>query len=177
MSRGLRLGLVALVVGLGLVGCASDGQKSSSASKKGGGYASAETQGMGSGSSFAEQDQWGNSQSQADLMAKRTFHFGYDRYDVDNAEYAAIEAHADYLASHPNKTVRIEGHTDERGSREYNVALGERRAKSVTDVMMSRGVEPRQIKVVSYGEEKPAARGSNESAYQENRRAVIVYEE
>ena len=86
-----------------------------------------------------------------------------------------IEAHAGYLAAHPNARVILEGHTDERGSREYNLALGERRSIAVRQMMTVLGVSPDQIQVVSYGEEKPAAEGHDEEAWRLNRRVEITY--
>lgn len=112
-----------------------------------------------------------------ELLDKKTFRFGYDRFDVSAADYDYVNAHASYLKQNPNKRLRVEGHTDERGSREYNVGLGERRAKAISNIFLSKGVSPRQFSVVSYGEEKPELVGHNEDAYRLNRRAVIVYEE
>ena len=77
---------------------------------------------------------------------------------------------------HPNAQVRVEGHTDERGSREYNVTLGERRAQTIAKFLIMKGVNPAQVHVVSYGKEKPADLGHDEAAWANNRRAVIVYE-
>ncbi|HRE32145.1 MAG TPA: OmpA family protein, partial [Candidatus Berkiella sp.] len=85
-------------------------------------------------------------------------------------------AHAEFLKNNPNHHVRVEGHADEHGSREYNIALGERRARTIANALMSQGVAPHQIATVSYGKEKPEAMGHSEDAYRLNRRAVIVYE-
>lgn len=112
-----------------------------------------------------------------ELLTKRVFRFGFDRYDVSEEDYNVLAEHANYLSQHPEKHLRIEGHTDERGSREYNIGLGERRAKAVANVFLSKGISPNQFSVVSYGEEKPEAWGATEDAYRMNRRAVIVYEE
>src|SRR3546814_8095318 len=84
------------------------------------------------------------------------------------------DAYAKYLAANPVAKVRIEGHTDERGSREYNIALGERRANTVKDALVTAGVPAAQIAVISYGEERPAAEGHDESAWSQNRRAQII---
>ena len=86
-----------------------------------------------------------------------------------------MEAHAEYLTKHPDTTITLEGHTDERGSREYNLALGERRAQAVKQQMTLLGVNPDQIHVTSYGEERPAVQGHNEYAWSRNRRVVIDY--
>lgn len=109
------------------------------------------------------------------LMQKTTFHFGFDK-DVVNAEdIAAVEAHGLYLAHHPNTTVTLEGHTDQRGSREYNIGLGERRDGTVARILIMSGARADQIKQVSYGQEKPVAFGHTPADYAQNRRVEIVY--
>jgi peptidoglycan-associated lipoprotein len=108
------------------------------------------------------------------FLSKRVIYFQYDTTDV-SAEYQPIVlAHANYLARNPNISVLLEGHTDERGSREYNLALGERRAQSVRQLMQLTAL-PNQLEVVSYGEERPTTMGHDESAWQLNRRVEIVY--
>jgi peptidoglycan-associated lipoprotein len=106
---------------------------------------------------------------------KNTYYFDYDRSNVREQDKPGIYANADYLIAHPNARVVVEGHTDPRGSREYNVALGEHRANAVAELLRSKGVGPSQIRVVSYGAERLAAPGRSESDYQLDRRAVIVY--
>lgn len=170
VSKKLTLLSIALCA-VALTGCANKGSKSGSGSRDG--YASAE--GIEGGAQFASED--GQGMNGGDGLAKRVYYYGFDRYDVQPNDYNSVEAHAGYLASNPNKKVRVEGHTDDRGSREYNIGLGERRSKSVMDIMASRGVAPNQVKVISYGKEKPAARGASEDAYSQNRRAELVYEE
>ena len=86
-----------------------------------------------------------------------------------------IAAHAQYLIANPSQHITLEGNADERGSREYNIALGEQRAKSVSGMMKARGVSESQLQIISYGEEKPAAFGSDEAAWEKNRRVEIVY--
>lgn len=108
-------------------------------------------------------------------LAKRVVYFDFDSSAIRDDDRATIEAHAKYLVQHPNVKVTLEGHTDERGTREYNIALGERRANAVRDMMQLQGVSPNQISTVSYGEERPAVLGSDESAYRMNRRVEIVY--
>lgn len=114
--------------------------------------------------------------SEEELLQRQVFYFDLDSSTVNQNYAGAIEAHARYLSNHPNAKVRLEGHTDERGSSEYNIALAERRAKSVESMMVSDGANPSQIAVVSYGKEKPAVQGHDESAWRYNRRVVIVYE-
>lgn len=115
-------------------------------------------------------------EQERELLAQRVYYFGYDSFDVNDSDTMSIYAHAKRLANSPRTKVRLEGHTDERGSREYNVALGERRANSVANILMLKGANQDQISVVSYGKEKPAVRGHEESAWAKNRRVVIVYE-
>ncbi len=109
-------------------------------------------------------------------LAKRLIFFGYNDSSIKDEYAYTIDQHALYLQSHPSVTVRLEGHTDERGSREYNVALGERRALSVRQVLLLRGVSADQITTVSFGEELPLDLGRDESAWSQNRRVEIVYD-
>lgn len=109
-------------------------------------------------------------------LAKRLIFFGYDDSSIQDEYNYTIEQHAIYLKSHPTVKIRLEGHTDERGSREYNVALGERRALSVRQVLLLQGVTSEQITTVSFGEELPLDLGRDESAWSQNRRVEIVYE-
>jgi peptidoglycan-associated lipoprotein len=109
------------------------------------------------------------------LLSKRVYYFDFDSNVIHDSDKPAIMANANYLASHSNVTVRLEGHTDPRGSREYNIGLGERRARAVANLLEAKGVRPSQIRVVSYGAEKLASEGRTESAYQLDRRVVLVY--
>ena len=110
------------------------------------------------------------------LLSQSSYYFGYDRFDVNEEDTLSLYAHAKQLLTKPRTQVRIEGHTDERGSREYNIALGERRAKAVANILTLKGVPLEKMTIVSYGKEKPASFGHDESAWQLNRRVVIVYE-
>lgn len=105
----------------------------------------------------------------------RTFYFDYDRSVLKPDALAALEMHAQMLREHPDHSIVISGHADERGTREYNLALGERRADAVRDYLLASGVSSRQIQTVSYGEERPEAAGTSESAWSRNRRAVMDY--
>ncbi|WFM73196.1 peptidoglycan-associated lipoprotein Pal [Halomonas sp. CKK8] len=105
----------------------------------------------------------------------RTIYFEYDSNAIRSEFEPVLTAHARFLQSNPNASVVLQGHTDERGTREYNLALGERRANAVERYLNVQGVSPSQIEVVSYGEERPAARGQNEQAYAQNRRVVFAY--
>ena len=109
------------------------------------------------------------------LLAKRTVYFDFDKSDIKPEARQIIEAHAKYLAAHPNTHITLEGHCDERGTREYNLGLGERRARAVQQVMTLLGASSGQLKLVSYGEERPVAAGHDESAWALNRRVEFVY--
>lgn len=111
----------------------------------------------------------------ASPLANRVFYFEFDSSEILEDDRPIIEAHGTYLAHHPGVTATLEGHTDERGSREYNLALGERRAKSVRRLILLMGASEDQVQVVSYGEERPAVEGHDEGAWQLNRRVEIIY--
>lgn len=124
----------------------------------------------------------GGQQLSAEELAKQALakagmvvYFEYDSAEVKPEYNDVIAAHAKYLSMNGNLKVRLEGNTDERGSREYNIGLGERRAQSVRRVLMLQGVTEAQITTLSYGEERPAAAGSDESAYSKNRRVEFGY--
>lgn len=106
----------------------------------------------------------------------QTYHFDFDKYEVQQEDVGPINAQANYLASHAKAKVRIEGNADERGSREYNVTLGWKRAKSVATMLKQQGVATSQIAVVSFGKEKPVAFGHDEASYRLNRRVDLIYE-
>jgi len=109
------------------------------------------------------------------LNAAKVIYFDYDSYIVKPESQATIEAHAQYLKANQRSKVSLEGHTDERGSREYNLALGQKRADAVRQSLTLLGVSAAQIESVSFGEEKPAVAGSDEAAYAKNRRAEFFY--
>jgi peptidoglycan-associated lipoprotein len=115
--------------------------------------------------------------AQADLIAKAgsdTVYFGTDKYDLDQATQTTLAAQARWLIANPNVRASIEGHADERGTREYNMALGERRANAARDFLVAQGVPTARLLVTSWGKERPVAPGSNEEAWAQNRRAVTV---
>lgn len=98
--------------------------------------------------------------------------FGYDRYDLSPEARRILDQQANWLMTHANLNITIEGHADERGTREYNLALGERRASSVENYLIALGVDPRRVNTISYGKERPAVPGADASAWSQNRRAV-----
>jgi peptidoglycan-associated lipoprotein len=112
---------------------------------------------------------------QAGLLATRVVYFDFDSSEIKGTGTDVVAAHAKYLAAHSGTRVRLEGHTDERGSREYNIGLGERRAQSVRRALLLQGAADAQISTVSYGEERPAAPGHDEAAWAKNRRVEIMY--
>jgi len=117
-------------------------------------------------------------QKQAEMERLRSEHIVYFGFDVStlSGEFSAmLDAHAKFLNENSNVKVLVEGHADERGTPEYNIALGERRAKAVVTYLENMGVSPSQLSVVSYGEEKPMVKDRSEAAFAKNRRAVLVY--
>jgi peptidoglycan-associated lipoprotein len=128
----------------------------------------------------------GNSQSAADAaaaaeermrrsaLATRVFYFDFDVSEFRGSDRDVLNFHARDLAANPNKRLRLEGHADERGTREYNLALGERRANGILNYLIVNGAARNQIEIVSFGEERPADRATSEAAYQRNRRVEIV---
>ena len=111
----------------------------------------------------------------ASALGTRTIYFEFDSSEVSASGQAVIEAHSRYLSEHSGALITLEGHADERGSREYNIALGEQRAHAVSRLMTLLGASSPQIRTISYGEERPAADGHDESAWQLNRRVEIIY--
>ncbi len=103
-----------------------------------------------------------------------TVNFALDMYDIDPAARAILDTQASWLQRYPNVRISVEGHADERGTREYNLALGDRRANSAKNYLSARGIAADRITTISYGKERPAALGSDEASYAQNRRAVTV---
>jgi peptidoglycan-associated lipoprotein len=111
----------------------------------------------------------------ANPLSKRSVFFDFDSFTVKPEFQGVVEAHGRYLAANKSRNIVIEGNTDERGGREYNLALGQKRAEAVKQRLQLLGVGDRQIETVSFGKEKPKALGSTEEAWAQNRRADIVY--
>jgi len=108
-------------------------------------------------------------------LRQRVIYFDLDRTEIKSQFQAQVSCHADYLRQFPDARVTLEGHADERGTREYNLGLGERRGLAVQGALSSAGASSSQLDVVSYGEERPVDRGHDESAWSQNRRVEIVY--
>lgn len=132
------------------------------------------TTGMESGSSNLSSEEQARLQMQ-ELQKNNIVYFGLDKYDISSEFAQMLDAHATFLRNNPSYKVTVEGHADERGTPEYNIALGERRANAVKMYLQGKGVSADQISIVSYGKEKPAVLGHDEAAYAKNRRAVLVY--
>ncbi len=109
-------------------------------------------------------------------LAQRIFYFDFNQDTIDSDYIDAISDHGRYLATYPDTTVRLEGHADELGTREYNIALGERRAQAIKRLIMLQGASYNQVITLSYGEEQPAVLGQTESAWSQNRRVELIYE-
>ncbi len=165
--------VVSLLIAFALAGCA--GEQAVKPSTSGGeqGTAAAETTPAGgtAGPSASEL----SAQKRAELLAQHRVHFAFDSSAIDDDARAIIEAHAAHLVANPQLKVTLAGNCDERGTREYNLALGERRAQAVSKMMTVLGVASSRIKTVSYGEEKPLCEEHNESCWRQNRRVDINY--
>ncbi len=115
--------------------------------------------------------------TQADFVASvlgDTILFDTDRYNIDSEDQGLLQSQAQWLARYPGKRVSIEGHCDERGTRDYNLALGERRANAAKNYLVSLGIDASRITTISYGKERPVALGSDESSWARNRRAITI---
>ena len=165
---------VSLLIALALAGCAGEeATKPTAGDEKGAAPAQTEpaTDKSAAGAALSDQEK----QRRAELLAQRRVHFAFDSSTIDDEARAIIEAHAAHLVANPQIKLSLEGNCDERGTREYNLALGERRAQAVEKMMKVLGVAGNRIKTVSYGEEKPLCQEHNESCWRQNRRAEIVY--
>ena len=129
----------------------------------------------GFGDGRVSDDPWMQLNEPGSLLAERSIYYDFDRYDIKEEYVPIIEAHANFLLAHPKLKIKIEGNCDDRGSREYNLALGQRRAESVRRAMTLLGVDSGQIETVSFGAERPVAFGQDEESWAKNRRSDIVY--
>lgn len=172
-----RILFVMLLACLGVVACASKHPKTTAPSQGSEVGAGSEASGAG-GANAANAGQNGEDEAagpQAGLLAKRVIYFDFDSSEIKGEGTDIVGAHAKYLANNPTARVRLEGHTDDRGSREYNIGLGERRAQSVRRALLLQGATETQLSTVSYGAERPAVAGHDEAAWAKNRRVEIVY--
>jgi peptidoglycan-associated lipoprotein len=127
------------------------------------------------GESQLKSDPWAQLKEPGNLLSKRSIYYEFDRYDIKEEYVPIVEAHARLLMAHADVKILVQGNCDDRGSREYNLALGQRRAESVKRAMVLLGVNDKQIETVSFGAEKPVAFGQDEESWAKNRRSDIVY--
>lgn len=173
MRKSLVLLAVMLAASLAVAGCKPKVKPDANAGANTSQTSNADTTGAGNNSASDEgADAPGPMEG---LLAKRTIYFDFDSSEIKGEGTDIVAAHAKYLAKLGGQKIRLEGHTDERGSREYNIGLGERRAQAVRRALLLQGAAEGQISTVSYGEERPAAAGSDEAAWAKNRRVEIVY--
>ncbi len=176
LNKLLKAMLVAIPV-MAISACSStsesetDAMGSTSGSGSEYGAGGVQTGGMGGMMSMDEQQRLQNEQ----LRKEHIIYFDFDSSEVQADRAAILDAHGTYLVEHPSVRVLIEGHADERGTPEYNIALGERRAKAVSKYLQGMGVQPSQMSIVSYGEEKPLDMSRSDDGFAKNRRAVLVY--
>ena len=173
-ARTLAIALsLAFVAGCSSTGGTQDG--SMDRSRDGGVGTGVAGTGQVSGTGVGVNGERAGQQVDGRIPEVRIIYFDFDRDNIRSEFESVLVAHARYLRSNPNARVVLQGHTDERGTREYNMALGERRARSVERFLEVQGVSPSQLEIVSYGEERPAVRGHNDNAYAQNRRVVFAY--
>ncbi len=165
----MRLKILGLIAGLALVAACESAPETTAGTKGDGVKAPAKM--------MTTQQRMGPMPgSQEDLVMSvgdRIF-FDFDKYNVKADARKTLEKQAVWLKKYPSLVITVEGHADERGTREYNLALGERRANSAKDYLVALGVNPSRLKTISYGKERPVALGSNEAAWAQNRRAVTT---
>ncbi|BBL71215.1 peptidoglycan-associated lipoprotein Pal [Methylogaea oryzae] len=186
-----KISVAALLMAAALVGCSSTGDKPEEGAAGAGGLGGAGTSGYGAGVGGTGYGTGGGAgggfgaggghYTAADLdnpsspLFKKVIYFQYNSSDVMPEYVSVVSAHAEFLAGNPGQRVTLDGHADERGSREYNIALGEQRAKTVANMLKLQGVAESQVQVVSYGEEKPSCTGHDEECWHQNRRVEFAY--
>ena len=181
MTRAILKTTLLLAAVLISTGCSSLNKKPASAAIENRGLSNGEmsdidaarSKGMGDGSGAGAAEL----NDPSSPLSVRVIYFDHDSSDIRADFQSIVQAHAKYLGAHPQTTITLEGHTDETGSREYNLALGERRALTVRRQLVLLGATAGQIKTVSYGEERPVAEGHDEQSYSQNRRAEIIYQQ
>ena len=187
------LAAIAIVSTLALTGCSSEEEKDASLTdgSLNGGMNDASVSGLGDGSGMGSGGRFGANGGKYGArganglppefsdpnnpLSKRTIYFMLDSSQVQQDFVSVIAAHARYLLANPSQHIVLEGNGDERGSREYNIALGEQRSKTVAGMLKAQGVSESQLGIVSYGEEKPVAMGHDESSWELNRRVELAY--
>ncbi len=182
----VKASIKALLASLGLLvlaGCATTsdnvaGQEGAMTTTSTGivGSDTASTSGLGDEDTGFTKGIGGGLQRATLQVGDQTYYFAFDKSEIDSADRESVMVQAQYLVAHPTAKILLEGNTDPRGSREYNIALGERRAKAVATILKLQGVADSQIRMVSYGAEKLASSGHTEEDYQLDRRVNLVYE-
>lgn len=181
LARSFAVALsIVVIAGCSSTGGTQNGESYGGQQGAGTGTGGAGTSGAGNGGQYGSGTGTGTSggvgqQADSRIPDVRTIYFAFDRDTIKSEYESVVMAHARYLRANTNAQVVLKGHTDERGTREYNLALGERRANAVKRFLRVQGVSGSQVSVVSYGEERPAARGQGESAYSKNRRVTFSY--
>ncbi len=188
----IKMIAIVLLLALGLTACGEHAVKpDGSGSTAGGGSTDSATAGgaqVGSingsgiedeavlaGQSYAVSYAKGAIDDPGNILSNKIIYFDYDSSQVNDKYLELVKHHGKYLALHADESIRLEGHTDERGTREYNIALADRRAQSVKRILMFQGAASEQITIISYGEEKPSVLGHDEESWSLNRRAELVY--
>jgi peptidoglycan-associated lipoprotein len=171
-----RISIAMLATVAGLYGCATtDSNEEAKATTSGATPTSSVSQSSGIAPGTPRppvpQGRRGGTTADGQSDLKRSVYFEFDKYDVKPEYRALVESHARWLKANPGARLTVEGNADEQGSREYNLALGQRRAESVTKMLTLMGAKPEQIEAISYGEERPRASGHDEKAWTENRRS------
>jgi peptidoglycan-associated lipoprotein len=178
-NQWLRSLAVVALAGLVLAGCSSKGSKAVPADPGAGAGTwdgqEAVREPSGGASSYGFDAEGNPFMPGTNQPLARVFFFEFDQSQLQQSDLTALEMHADILRNNPERAIVIEGHADERGTREYNLALGERRANAIRSFLTAAGVSSTQIETVSYGEERPDDPGHSEAAWARNRRAVLVY--
>ena len=176
----VRLLLILSLVGL-LAGCGSNQIKEESAAVEdrsknmSDGSATDDSNAQAYGTDDSSTSGFSQLDDPQSALSIRILYFEYNSNEIRSEYRSTIEAHAAYLSQNPETTITLEGHADERGSREYNLALGESRSQAVKRQMLLLGTSSSQIRLVSYGEERPAIDGHDESSWQQNRRVELLY--
>ena len=172
---------LAVILGFAISGCAASKKKGGSVEVEDatiGSSTESSSSGIGSEDTTAGEIIVLESDDQGDMddpLGQRVVYFDFDSANLTPEAQMVVEAHAQYLSGNPGMAVVLEGHADERGTREYNLALGERRANSVSEIFQALGVAPDAIRTISYGEERPVSMGQDEGAWSLNRRVEILY--
>lgn len=164
------------LLSLAIVGCASSGGTTDEAATTDTSVEESQTQAVPNSPAVDVVTEEQATMAANPLLEQTVVYFGYDRSEIRPEFKDILNAHAQYLVANPQASVALEGHCDERGTVEYNLALGERRANTVKRYLVVQGVNPSQLESVSFGEERPAMVGSDDSAWSKNRRTEINYQ-